>query len=63
MDDAEEASLELEAVKGLASSIANVSGNQDGKKFSWVRSVQLGAGILPVPPSLLSLQRKERECI
>lgn len=38
MDDAEEASLELEAVKGLASSTANVSGNEDGKKFIWIRS-------------------------
>lgn len=44
MDDAGEASLVLEAVKGLAPPTANLSGNRDGKKkFIWIRSVQLGA--------------------
>lgn len=57
MDDAE-ASLVLEAVKGLASSTANISGNQDGKKFSWIRSVQLGDRD-PASSSLLAVTAKE----
>lgn len=61
MDGAEEASLELEAVNGLAASTLNVYGNRDGKSLSWGRCVQLG-GTLPVPPSFLSLQKEEREC-
>lgn len=58
MDGAEEASLELEAVKGLAASTVNVYRNRDGKNLSWIRCVQL-----PGPPSLLSLLKKARECV
>lgn len=65
MDDAGAASLGLEAVKGLASSTANVSGNRSGEKKAQLEQ-ECAAGsleTLPVSPSLLSVQRKARECI
>lgn len=66
MDDAGAALLELEAVKGLASYTANVSGNRDGGKKKTQLEQECAAGsleTLPVSPSLLSVQRKAREFI
>lgn len=63
MDDAEEASLELEAVKGLAPSTANVSMNQDGKKLQLDELCAAGRGD-SARSSLLAVTVKENwECL
>lgn len=64
MDDAGAALLELEAVKGLASYTANVSGNRDGGKKN-----SAGAGVCswelrdPASFSLLAVSAKKSKGI